>query len=138
MRKDVKLTEEEKSKNKAQRETKKFIESVQEFLKEKNGGQLETVWNASLLLLASYYEQYIILDEEIKRLPSLVYMGKYGLVPSPLLTCRDKACARLESLMKELGISFKSSVKLNLTSPKEEESPLEKFAKNKMKDDEDR
>lgn len=134
MKKDVKLTEDELIKRRAKLETKKFIESVEVFLTQKNGGQFEEVWNTSLLLLASYFEQYILLDQEIKRLPSLVYKGKYGLVPSPLLACRDKACARLESLMKEMGITFKTSVKLNLTSPKEEESPLERFAKNKLKD----
>lgn len=73
-----------------------------------------------------------MLNEEIDDLPSLVIVGRYGAVPSPLLACRDKAASQLQALMKELALTFKSNIKLELSEPVAQETTLNKFLKDKI------
>lgn len=128
----VKLSENDRKKKRIRKKVDAFMQVVQDFLRNKNGGNVPAEWSCSLLLLETYYEQLITLNEEIASLDSLVVDSRYGKVPTPLLACRDKASIRLESLMKEMALTFKSASKLEVIDVVTEESPLEKFAKNKI------
>lgn len=124
--------EKEKKEKKIAKKVKKFMKSVDEFLKSKNGGKVPSEWGCSLTLLEEYYKQFIALTEEINNLDSMVIIGRYGPQPTPLLLARDKAAMRLEAMMKEMGLTLKSQSTMSLIEPIVEESPLEKYAKNKI------
>lgn len=124
--------EKEKKEKKITKKVKKFMKSVDAFLKSKNGGKVPSEWGCSLTLLEEYYKQFIALTEEINNLDSMVINGRYGPQPTPLLLARDKAAMRLETMMRELGLTFKAAAKLDIIEPVVEESPLEKYAKNKI------
>lgn len=117
---------------KTEKQVKKFMKSVNAYLAEKSGGKVEKAWGCSLMLLEEYYRQFISLTYAINDLDSLVVASRYGDVPHPLLTARDKAAIRLESLMKSCGITFKEAAKLDMVETVTEESPLDQFVKNKI------
>ena len=116
----------------AEKKTKKFMRSVRDFLKKKNGGQVAPEWECSLLLLETYYSQFIRLNEEIEKLDSIIEVGRYGPKPSPLLNARDMTAVRLESIMKQLGLTLKSALTMEIAEPVIEESPLESFVKGRI------
>lgn len=126
------MTENEKKKRAIRKEVDAFMETVEAFLRSKNGGVLPEEWGLSLMMLRTYYEQFIAISREIDSLDSLVYDGRYGPQPTPLLGARDKAAMRLESMMKELGLTLKAASKLDIVEPVKEESVLEKFVKGKI------
>ena len=104
------LTEIELQNNQLKRKTNAFLNSVREFLKKKTGGDsVPPEWECSLMLLEEYYKQFTKLSMEIEKLDRLVVQSRYGEVPNPLLAARDKSAVRLESLMKNLGITFKEN-----------------------------
>lgn len=125
------LTDDEKRDNKIKNQTKKYMNSVRTFLAKKNG-EVAPEWECSLMLLEEYYKQFLALTEEINGLDSLVVDSRYGSVPHPLLTARDKAAIRLEAMMKSCGITFKEAARMELVEPVVEESVLESFVKNKI------
>ena len=122
----------EKDAKKTEKQVKKFMKSVNEYLAEKSGGKVEKAWGCSLMLLEEYYRQFISLTFEINNLESLVVPSRYGDVPHPLLAARDKSAIRLESLMKATGLTFKEATKMDIVETVAEESPLDMFVKNKI------
>ena len=120
-------------KKKAERQTKAFMKSARAFLATKltgnPDGEIPAEFELNLILLESYYKTFIMLDLEINALDTLVINGKYGPQPNSLLTIRDRSCVRLESLMKQLGLTLKSGKQLGSTEIKKEESPLDAFLK---------
>ena len=124
--------EKEKRNKKIEKKVKAFMKATNDYLKSKNGGVVPAEYICSLELLREYYKLFVELTEEISSLDSLVFVGRYGPQPSPLLTARDKACIRLESMMKELGLTFKSQKALKVSTAVAEESPLEKWTKGKI------
>lgn len=117
---------------KIKRQTDKFMKSVEAFLKAKNGGKVPPEWGCSLMILETYFEQFCILRAEINELDSLVQQSRYGLQPHPLLAALDKVVIRLESMLKQTGLTFKEAAKLEVIEPVAEESALEAFMKNKV------
>ena len=117
-----------------EKKTKKFMRVVRDFLASKNGGEVAPEWECSLLMLETYYSQFLRLTEEIDQLDSIIEMGRYGAQPSPLLKARDTTAIRLEALMKVLGLTLKSALSMDIAEPVIEESPLESFVK-KYQDD---
>jgi hypothetical protein len=125
--------ERKKAENKrVTKQVKKFMNSVKDFLMAKNGGKIPPEWGCSLMMLETYYSQFIRLTYEIDTLPSLIEMTRYGAAPSPLLKARDSTAVRLESLMKGFGLTMKSAMGMEIVEPVVEESPLESFVKNKI------
>ena len=120
-------------KTKAERMTKRFIKSARAFLSTKltgnPDGKIPEEFELNIILLESYYKTFTMLDLQINDMDTLTVDSRYGPVPSPLLAIRDKACVRLESLMKSLGMTLKSGKMLGTTDVKKEESPLDKFLK---------
>lgn len=114
------------------KQVKKFMKSVKEFLMAKNGGKIPPEWGCSLLMLETYYSQFIRLTFEIDALPSLIEQTRYGAAPSPLLKARDTTAVRLESLLKGFGLTMKSAMGMEIVEPVAEESVLDKFLKNKI------
>lgn len=123
---------EEKRKKTITREAKKFLDAAEEFLKEKNGGALPPEWKCSLKMLEIWYRQFLQLTYEIEDLPSIIVQSRYGAVPSPLLNAQSACAIRVEKALSDMGLTFKSAAKLNVVTPKEEESVLEKFMKGKV------
>ena len=122
-------------KKKAERQTKKFMKSARAFLATKltgnPNGKIPDEFELNLVLLESYYKTFIMLNLQIDDLDSVVVMGRYGWQANQLLPIRDKACMRLESLMKQLGLTLKSGKLIGTTEIKEEENALDAFLKKK-------
>lgn len=125
------LSEKEKRDNKVKKQVSKFMDSVRLILTNKSGG-VAPEWECSLMLLETYYNQFLQMNEEIDELDSLIVESRYGSVPHPLLAARDKAAIRLESMLKQVGCTFKEAARLDIVEPVSEESPLEAFVKNKI------
>ena len=121
----------EKRQKRVKKQTKKFMDAVKLFLKSKNGGEIPSEWGCSLLMLETYYSQFIMLTYEIEDLPSLVIDTRYGAAPSPLLKAQSSAAVRLESLLKQMGLTMKSASGMDIIEVKPEESTLEKFVRQK-------
>lgn len=126
----------EKCKNIAKKKTTAYMKNVREYLKERNGGKLEKVWDLDLDQLSEYYYTYIYLSEQIRLLPALTVKSRYGDVPAPLLSARDKVAYRLEALQKSMGLSLKAGKQMNMVEPVREESAVEAFLKGKLTDKE--
>ena len=126
------LTEKELQDKKVEKQVKSFMDVVNNFLASKNGGIVAPEWQLSLDMLRAYYGQFCRLTIEIDNLDSIIENTRYGKAPSALLTARDKTAVRLESLMKQLGLTLKSALTMDIAEPVKEESPLESFVKNKM------
>jgi hypothetical protein len=116
----------------AEKKTKKFMRSVRTFLASKSGGKVPPEWECSLLMLETYYSQFIRLCEEIDNLDSIIEQGRWGPRPSALIGARDATAIRLESLMKSLGLTLKSALTMDIAEPVIEESPLESFVKGRI------
>jgi hypothetical protein len=125
------LTDEENRDNRIRRQINNFMKNVKGFLSSKSG-DVNPEWECSLIMLETYYKQFLMLTWEIDRLPSLVVDTRYGKQPNALLTARDKSAVRLESMMKQLGITFKEAARLDIIEPVNEESDLEKWVKAKI------
>lgn len=126
------LTEKELQDKKVDKKVKEFMGVVEQFLASKNGGEVAEEWQLSVDMLRVYYSQFVRLSMEIDALPSLIEKTRYGFAPSPLLSARDKTAVRLESLMKQMGLTLKSALTMDIAEPVQEESVLEKFVKNKI------
>lgn len=127
-----KLTEKELQDKKVDARVKKFMDVVERFLASKNGGEIAPEWSLSIDMLRVYYGQFIRLSMEIDALPSLIETTRYGKAPSALLKARDTTAVRLESLMKQLGLTLKSALTMDIAEPVQEQSPLEKYVQGKI------
>jgi P27 family predicted phage terminase small subunit len=120
------------AKIKYSKETKNFMKNVRAFLEQKNGGVIPAEWEALLGMLANFYEQYVRSTEELLSLDSLTVPSRYGEVPHPILKIQAQASMQVQKLCSEFGLSMKQAAKLNVIKPKEEETTIEKFLKNKV------
>ena len=124
-------------KKRADRMTKQFMKSAKSFLATKltgnPNGKIPDEFELNLILLESYYKTFIMLNLQINDMDSVVIMGKYGWQAHPLLQIRDRACVRLESLMKQLGLTLKAGKLIGTTEVQKEETPLDAFLKTKVK-----
>lgn len=127
-----KLTEEEKTKNRIARETATYMESVRDFLRKANNGEVPLEYNLSLLMLEEYYKQLLVFNAEVAKLDgNYVTQSRYGLVPNAILKARDQTVQKLDLLQKQLGLTFNSQIKLKIKDTKHVElSPLEQLLNN--------
>lgn len=126
-----KLTIEEKTKNRIERETAAYMEGVRDFLRKANNGEIPLEYNLSLLMLEEYYKQLLIFNAEVAKLDGdFVVQTRYGLQPNAILKARDNTIQKLDMIQKQLGLTFNSQIKLKIKDTKHvEESPLEKLMK---------
>lgn len=126
-----KLTIEEKTKNRIERETATYMEGVREFLRKANNGEIPLEYNLSLLMLEEYYRQLLIFNAEVAKLDgNYVVDTRYGKQPNAILKARDATIQKLDMIQKQLGLTFNSQIKLKIKDTKHvEESPLEKLMK---------
>ena len=94
-------------------------------------GEIPPEFELNLILLESYYKTFIMLQLEIDDMDTIVEQGRYGLQVSPVCNARDKACVRLESLMKQMGLTLKSGKVIGTTEVKKEQSALERYLEGK-------
>lgn len=126
-----KMTVQENTNNRIDRETKKYMESVYEFLKKNNDGQIPPEYNCSLLMLKSYYKQLLIFNDEIDHLDSYIVDTRYGKQPNALLKARDTTVQKLDLMLKALGLTFKEQTNMKIVQIKPtEDNPLQDFLKN--------
>lgn len=115
---------------------RKFMKSVRAFLATKltgnPEGEIPAQFELNLTLLESYYKTFIMLNLEVENMDSVLQNSKYGPIVSPICTARDKACVRLESLMKQMGLTLKSGQQMGTTEVKKEVSALERFMQKKV------
>ena len=128
----MKLTDEQIRK-KVDLKAKKFMKSAEKFLATKAGGtEVPVEWEVSIIMLESYYREFLELTLRIEQLDSLTIQSRYGEAPNPILTVRDRAAARLESLLKQMGMTMKSSVSMGTVEPQRESTPLDTFLKKQI------
>ena len=128
----MKLTDEQIRK-KVDLKAKKFMKSAEKFLATKAGGtEVPVEWEVSTIMLESYYREFLELTLRIEQLDSLTIQSRYGEAPNPILTVRDRAAARLESLLKQMGMTMKSSVSMGTVEPQREITPLDTFLKKQI------
>lgn len=118
---------------KINRKTAQFMKSVRDFLTVKGGGEIPTEWELSLLLLETYYKQFLMATVQLEEVGTLLVESRYGPQENALLKIQSRAATRLEKQMSELGLSLKSGAKLGVTEPKKEETALDKFLKGKTR-----
>ena len=128
----MKMTDEQIRK-KVDLKAKKFMKSAEKFLATKAGGtEVPVEWEVSTIMLESYYREFLELTLRIEQLDSLTIQSRYGEAPNPILTVRDRAAARLESLLKQMGMTMKSSVSMGTVEPQRESTPLDTFLKKQI------
>ena len=127
-----KLTKEELKAKKINQKTKEFMKHAEDFLASKSGGVMPPEWGCSVMLLEEYYKQFISLTYEMENLDSIIVDSRYGPTVSPLIAARDRAAIRLESILKQLGMTLKAASTMEIIEPVTEESDLEKFVKSKI------
>jgi len=126
-----KLTKQENAKNRIERETNKYMQSVETFLQAANNGTIPPEYQCSLMMLKSYYKQFLIFSDEIDQLDSYIVDTRYGKQPNAILKARDTTVQKLDIILKSLGLTFKEQTKMKIVDVKPiEENPLEDFLKN--------
>lgn len=132
---EIKITKRsETAKEKAKKKTKKFMKAVEAFMVEKNGGYIPNEWKAMLELLEVYYEQFIAISLEVEDLDTLLIQTRYGINVTPLLAAEYKASQRLESILKQCGLTLKEAKKMEIIEPKKKQSALDKFMEKQNKE----
>ena len=127
MKKTDKLTNEE-IRAQVEKNSKRFMKAVRTFLATKAGStEVPVEWEMSIIMLETYYKEFLELTLRIEQMDSLTVTNRYGEVPHPILTVRDRSAARLESILKQLGLTLKSGISLNVVEAQKSESPLDKF-----------
>lgn len=121
---------------KVDRQVKKFMKVVKDYLTVKGGGVFPPEWELSKDLLETFYRQFLVSCAEIEKLDCLyVDTGRGGgQKEHPLLSIRDKAAIRIEGLMKQMGLTMKSGLQMGTTDVKKEETPLDEFLKEQTKE----
>lgn len=120
----------EQIKKKVDLRAKKFMRSANKFLATKAGSdEVPVEWEVSLIMLETYFKEFYELTIRIEQLDKLTIQGRYGEAPNPILTVRDRAAARLESLLKQMGMTMKSAFNMDAIEPQKEETPLDVFLK---------
>lgn len=109
----------------AKKKTKKFIKDVRTFIKEHSGEESPQL-EVSLIMIENYFYEFLFLTMKLENMDSIIITGRYGEQPTPLIAARDKAATRLESMLKESGLTLKSAQKIP-QSKKKEKSVLEQF-----------
>ncbi len=133
MAKKVKKLTDEEIISEVEKKTKKFMKAARAFLATKAGStEVPVEWEVSVIMLETYYKEFLELTMRIEQLDSLTIKGRYGDAPNPILQVRDKSATRLESLLKQMGMTMKSAINLNVVDPKKEESVLTKYMKGKV------
>ena len=133
MAKKVKKLTDEEIISEVEKKTKKFMKAARAFLATKAGStDVPVEWEVSVIMLETYYKEFLELTMRIEQLDSLTISGRYGEAPNPILQVRDKSATRLESLLKQMGMTMKSAINLNVVDPKKEESVLTKYMKGKV------
>ena len=119
---------------KVDRQVKKFMKVVKDYLTVKGGGSFPPEWALSKDLLETFYRQFLVSCAEIEKLNCLyVDTGRGGgQKEHPLLSIRDKAAIRIEGLMKQMGLTMKSGLQMGTTDVKKAESPLDAFFKENL------
>ena len=119
---------------KVDRQVKKFMKVVKDYLTVKGGGIFPPEWALSKDLLETFYRQFLVSCAEIEKLDCLyIDTGRGGgQKEHPLLSIRDKAAIRIEGLMKQMGLTMKSGLQMGTTDVKKAESPLDAFFKENI------
>lgn len=109
----------------AKKKTKRFIKDVRAFIKEHSGEESPQL-EVSLIMIENYFYEFLFLTMKLENMDSIIIAGRYGEQPTPLIAARDKAATRLESMLRESGLTLKSAAKIP-QAKKKEKTILEQF-----------
>lgn len=117
--------------NSLQDETKEYMKDVLKKLKS-DGEKIDDSWNASLYLIAGYYDTIITCDKELSESGLTVLDRFNSTVAHPLIKVKNDASIQLQKLLIEFLLTKKSALRINdVTS--EDDSPLMQFVNKKSK-----
>lgn len=126
--------DDEELKKEVVKKTKAFMKNCRTFLATKTGGEeVPPELELSLMMLESYFKEFLELTARIEKLDKLTITGRYGETPNPILNVRDKAAARLESLLKQTGLTARTQQQMGFNKPEKEGSALEKWMESQNK-----
>lgn len=114
----------------AEKKTRKFMKYVKAFLEEKNDGQIPNEFQASLMMLETYYKQFLQITAEMDSMDSIIITGRYGPQVTSLMSAQQTCSVRIESILEKFGMTMKSQKNLKINEPKEDSSPLSAFVTN--------
>lgn len=127
-----KNTETQNVNNRINRDVAKYMSAVTDFIENATGGPVPLEYQCSLIMLESYYKQLLMLNAEISKLDSLMIKDQHGSRLNPILGARDTCVSKLDMLLKQLGLTFNSQIKLKVKDvTKTESNPLDDFITGK-------
>lgn len=93
-------------------------------------GRLNQLDEVTLYMLACSIKQFVECYKTTEREGLITYSDRNNQTPNPYFTMQTKLTSSLTALLKEMGLTLASRVKLNKGSEAEEDdSPLKEFLK---------
>ncbi|HCT93699.1 MAG: terminase [Bacteroidetes bacterium GWE2_39_28] len=115
--------------NDIENEARLYMEEVVSMLEER--GVMENIDNAALTMLARNYSTFIRASKQVEKDGMMITNNKGNLEAHPMIKVAKDAQVQAMKVMVEFGLTAKSRKKLPMMEKKEEESPLEQFARKK-------
>lgn len=112
-----------------EKEASEYMKDVLEQLKDR--GVIENVDTAALTMLARNYSMFIKASRQVEKDGMMITNNKGNLEAHPMIKVAKDAQVQAMKVMVEFGLTAKSRKKLPMMDKKEEDSPLEQFAKKK-------
>ena len=112
-----------------EKEASEYMNEVLEQLREK--GVMENIDTAALTMLARNYSMFIRASRQVEKDGMMITNNKGNLEAHPMIKVAKDAQVQAMKIMVEFGLTIKSRNKLPKMEKKEEESPLEQFAKKR-------
>lgn len=115
--------------NEIENEARLYMEEVVSMLEER--GVMENIDTAALNMLARNYSTFIRASKRVEKDGMMITNNKGNLEAHPMIKVAKDAQVQAMKVMVEFGLTAKSRKKLPMMEKKEEESPLEQFARKK-------
>jgi P27 family predicted phage terminase small subunit len=112
-----------------EKEAAEYMKDVLEQLKDR--GVMENVDSAALTMLARNYSTFIRASKQVEKDGMMITNNKGNLEAHPMIKVAKDAQVQAMKIMGEFGLTAKARKKLPSMEKKDEESPLEQFAKKK-------
>lgn len=112
-----------------EKEASEYMKDVLQQLEER--GVMENVDNAALTMLARNYSTFIRASKQVEKDGMMITNNKGNLEAHPMIKVAKDAQTQAMKVMVEFGLTAKSRKKLPSMEKKDEDSPLEQFAKKK-------
>lgn len=112
-----------------EKEASEYMKNVLQQLEER--GVMENVDTAALTMLARNYSTFIRASKQVEKDGMMITNNKGNLEAHPMIKVAKDAQTQAMKVMVEFGLTAKSRKKLPSMDKKDDDSPLEQFAKKK-------